>query len=293
MTARNTRQNAAGQPVKAVSGFAVIPRWIQRHESLSGEAKLVYIALTSRIDEDGKCNPGHKLLAKEASCSVSTVKRALEELRDLGVVSWTATRRDSGARSSNSYTVLSSPPTKPRIAASDPVDNPTSDPVDNSGGLVHTERGTSPVWTRPQSTQDYLVNESQFNESQFNETSVPSYSHQGAGVRSDRTDESIDRPVRVITPRSVFGGRREIDPIAFATAVGEILASSGIDDDGIEKLGHEICAQSSVPVRDGTKYAISAFLQSYQAGEIRWLVRAQQIATETAQQRFELAGNDF
>lgn len=63
-------------------GFAVIPRAIQRDPSISGRAKLVYLALSSRANDQMQCWPSQATIAKEAGMSVDSVTRALAELRD-------------------------------------------------------------------------------------------------------------------------------------------------------------------------------------------------------------------
>lgn len=106
------------------TGFAMMPRWLQRSTTVSAPAKLVYLALSSRADRLGHSWPSHRTLASEASTSVSTVQRALEELRALGVVEWQARKRDrDGGRSSNRYKLIT----------------PVDEPVGNSTPLGHTD----------------------------------------------------------------------------------------------------------------------------------------------------------
>lgn len=87
-------------------GFAQIPRWVQQSDTISGPAKLVYLALSSRSDRYGQSHPSHATLAREASCSVATVKRALDDLRELGLVEWDVRFRDDNeGQTSNVYTI--------------------------------------------------------------------------------------------------------------------------------------------------------------------------------------------
>lgn len=87
-------------------GFAQIPRWVQQSDTISGPAKLVYLALSSRSDRYGQSHPSHATLAREASCSVATVKRALEDLRQLDLVDWDVRFRDDNeGQTSNVYTI--------------------------------------------------------------------------------------------------------------------------------------------------------------------------------------------
>lgn len=58
----------------------------------------------------GRCNPSHASLADDLGCSISTVKRALDHLKNLGVLGWSSdyVQRDVGGvrrprRTPNSY----------------------------------------------------------------------------------------------------------------------------------------------------------------------------------------------
>ena len=53
---------------------------------LSHRARAVYMYLTDRADRDGKCWPAIKTIAKELNLSSSTVKRALNELCQAGLL---------------------------------------------------------------------------------------------------------------------------------------------------------------------------------------------------------------
>jgi hypothetical protein len=55
---------------------------------VSGKAKLVYIALSSRANAAMECRPSLETIAAESSMSTASAKRALGELRELGYVSW-------------------------------------------------------------------------------------------------------------------------------------------------------------------------------------------------------------
>jgi DNA-binding transcriptional MocR family regulator len=91
---------------KQAEGFAIIPNWVVRETNLSAYALLVYLALTGRANADGECWPSLKTIAKESRCSVSTARRAIQELVGLGVVSIRSRRRASdGAQTSNVYKV--------------------------------------------------------------------------------------------------------------------------------------------------------------------------------------------
>lgn len=84
-----------------VEGFAAIPNWVVRDESVSIHAITVYVALASHSGPGG-IHPGQSTLAREARCSESSVRRALNELEALGVVE-RVRRKDKRGRASNGY----------------------------------------------------------------------------------------------------------------------------------------------------------------------------------------------
>lgn len=99
-----------------VEGWTAIPNWIARDPKISTNAKAVYMALSSRLGRDGVVIPKHATIAAEMGMSVSTVRRALHDLRELGVLSWRPQYRPDGSQSSNVYAILAhpfSPPPQP------------------------------------------------------------------------------------------------------------------------------------------------------------------------------------
>ena len=70
---------------------------------LSHRARAVYMYLTDRADKDGKCWPAIKTIAKELNLSGSTVKRALDDLCQAGLLTKEARWRENGGRTSNLY----------------------------------------------------------------------------------------------------------------------------------------------------------------------------------------------
>jgi hypothetical protein len=87
------------------TGYAVIPRWLQRDPAVTIYAKAVYVALSSRADEHGVCWPSHAVIAEESSMGVRKVADALQELRDLGAVTWEQQVSGRSGQQSNRYQV--------------------------------------------------------------------------------------------------------------------------------------------------------------------------------------------
>lgn len=87
-------------------GFAAIPSWMIRDTSrISKHAMLAYLALASRVNEEGEAWPSIALIAAEARCSRTSAKLALSELEALGIITRRQTKRDDGGYGHNVYQV--------------------------------------------------------------------------------------------------------------------------------------------------------------------------------------------
>jgi len=85
----------------AVEGFAAVPNWLLRDESVSGLALAVYTALASHTGPGG-IHPSQATIARESRLSESSVRRALVELEGLGVVERVRRKSEVG-RATNGY----------------------------------------------------------------------------------------------------------------------------------------------------------------------------------------------
>lgn len=72
-------------------------------EDLPPRAKTVYMYLKDRSNQDGVCWPGIKTIAKDTSLSISTVKRAIEDLIRCGFLAKKSRYRENGSHTSNHY----------------------------------------------------------------------------------------------------------------------------------------------------------------------------------------------
>jgi len=88
-----------------LEGFATIPRAIQRDPDISVQEKIVYLALSSRANARLQCWPSLAVIAKDASVSESTARRALDSLRERGFVTWTVDPKGRPGRAPNIYTL--------------------------------------------------------------------------------------------------------------------------------------------------------------------------------------------
>lgn len=74
-------------------------------EELPSRAKTVYMYLKDRSNADGECWPAIKTIARDTSMSVSTVKRAVADLLQHGLLSKEKRYRENGGNSSNKFTL--------------------------------------------------------------------------------------------------------------------------------------------------------------------------------------------
>lgn len=73
---------------------------------LPHRAKLVYLYLYDRKNKDNVTWPGLNTIARELSLSRSTVKRAIQDLEQAGLVRKEAHYRPNGSATSNRYYLL-------------------------------------------------------------------------------------------------------------------------------------------------------------------------------------------
>lgn len=72
-------------------------------EEVSSRAKTVYMYLKDRSNAEGECWPAIKTIARDTSMSVSTVKRALEDLVQCGLLRKERRFRENRGNTSNRY----------------------------------------------------------------------------------------------------------------------------------------------------------------------------------------------
>lgn len=75
------------------------------NSELPHRARAVYLYLSDRANKNGECWPGIRTIARELSLSPSTVRRALQDLRDAGLVETKQRYRNAGGTSSLLFTL--------------------------------------------------------------------------------------------------------------------------------------------------------------------------------------------
>ena len=97
------------EEVVVVEGFAAVPTWMIRDtENVSKNAIMVYAVLATRAGLRANV-PGQALLAQEARCSERTVRDALTELVELGVVERLKRGSKTGGRATDAYRLMDRP----------------------------------------------------------------------------------------------------------------------------------------------------------------------------------------
>lgn len=105
-------------------GYSAVPRKLVYDQSVSGHAKLVYMCLAARINGDHEAWPSHALIGREAGIGVTSVKKGLQELKDLGLVSWERRLMPDGSQTSNRYHVNVQLPEDRKPKVDPPADVP-------------------------------------------------------------------------------------------------------------------------------------------------------------------------
>ncbi len=75
-------------------------------EEIPSRAKTVYMYLQDRSNAQGECWPSIKTIAKDTSMSVSTVKRAIVDLIQCGLIKKKYRYRENGGNTSNRYFLI-------------------------------------------------------------------------------------------------------------------------------------------------------------------------------------------
>lgn len=119
-----------------LTGMAVVPRWLQRDPSVSGHAKLVYLAINSRMGEHGAAFPSHAVIAEDCGLSKSAVIRAIKELELLGVLIKQHRFQDRNGQTSNMYTLLMHKPNPTPSQEDTPSQGDKGGVSDRQGGGV-------------------------------------------------------------------------------------------------------------------------------------------------------------
>lgn len=134
-------QQIQGRQVSAPQGFAMIPRAVLVDPTVSADAKIVFLVLSSHVGDKDTVWPSHQTIATMAGISTSQVKRKLKELKDHNLIDWKERRTEKERSLTNEYwlTVGNVPAQKKRVAHPGPHPGgtpSTQDPVPPEPGGV-------------------------------------------------------------------------------------------------------------------------------------------------------------
>lgn len=122
-------------------GYAAIPTWMLRDETISAPALLAYAALASRAGFESN-HPGQETIAKEARCGIRRISDALRELEERGLIDRIERRYSSGARASDGYVLHSGKRPEPVIQL--PANSAGSDQPADSDTTNLQNRASAP-----------------------------------------------------------------------------------------------------------------------------------------------------
>ena len=116
--------------------FAMVPRWIIQHENLTSGAVRVYACLADMANRDKNyAFPSHKTIAVKTNMSVSSVRRHIDELVNVGALLVRKRFKENGeGQTSNLYTVVHKP-----------MENKQESVTENNPVLTGEHGGYSPV----------------------------------------------------------------------------------------------------------------------------------------------------
>ena len=123
--------------------FAMVPRWIIQHENLTSGAVRVYACLADMANRDKNyAFPSHKTLAVKTSMSVSSVRRHIDELVNVGALLVRKRFKEDGeGQTSNIYFVK----IKQSTTGDKPMENKEKGVIMNDPMLTGEQGGYSPV----------------------------------------------------------------------------------------------------------------------------------------------------
>ena len=130
--------------------FAMVPRWIIQHENLTSGGVRVYACLADMANRDKNyAFPSHKTIAVKSNMSVSSVRRHIDELVDVGALYVKERYKEDGeGQTSNIYFVKFKQSTtgdKPMENTSEGVTKNDPVPTDEQGGYSPVNNEEEPI----------------------------------------------------------------------------------------------------------------------------------------------------
>lgn len=122
--------------------FSIIPEWLLGR--VSPTAYMLYGLLARYADDTGRCWPSRRTMAERLSCSMSTVDRAVDDLRKVGALVVVPRKDDERGQLTNDYRLIRAAPD-----ASTPLVKSEQPPLltDDTQNETHPERDSVPNGT--------------------------------------------------------------------------------------------------------------------------------------------------
>lgn len=228
--------------------------------TLPPNEKIVLLALADcENDETLRCDPSQAHLAAKSSLGERTVREMLKQLEQRGLIERVKQGSTAGGRRPDSY----------RLGCRQPVDNSRL-PAESAGRVTGKSEGgyrqTVAGIYKPEEPEVDLVPDA---------TRVGGAVENSAAVSagSDGPEPKHPNPKNLARLR----GHAVSCPDVFA-AVGDWLAPTGLDDEGLHRLATEILAVAPTRVVNPTAYVIRALRNATTRYE--WVARAWVISGE-------------
>lgn len=235
-------------------------------EYLKMGPKFLLVTLANYADQEHSCFPAMRTLAGKMGCSLTSVKEYLGTLRDVNLVTVEKRRRPNGSQSSSRF-YLPVGAWVPRSIRQGSESDLCAAPVDNSPRQgSDSDRGG--VGIRPPLNRNLNRDSS---------SSVPEVTTDAGVDNSEAASGGDGRISTLPTPTTLarFHGHAVSTPDVFAS-IGEILAPTHLDDEGLLRLADEILAVAPTRVLNPTAYVVKALRNPSTQHE--WVARAWAIA---------------
>lgn len=242
--------------------FAQIPEDLVTDPDLTDRAIRLYALLWVYSSKKGRdAFPGRQTLADDLGVSKSTVDRGIGELVRRGAIT-VDERWDGERQTSNVYTIIA--PLPPRT--------PIASEVIHRGRKFEAPPAAN---LKPSGAANLRPHEQEPEEQELD--LVPDVTTDGAVENSEAGSAGDGRKSILPTPTTLarFHGHAVSTPDVFAS-IGEILAPTHLDDEGLLRLADEILSVAPTRVLNPTAYVVKALRNPSTQHE--WVARAWAIA---------------
>jgi DNA-binding MarR family transcriptional regulator len=180
---------------KTNEGFAMIPNSLARCGLLTPKSMAIYLCLKSHAGTSNRTWLSHKTIGKESNVSPSAVKTGLNELRDLGLVTWKGRIRPSdGRQTTNNYVLPNVSMALGRLleTALQPSENYQVEEPFEEEGLNSSSDGRARIRNAPSRDKPATLKQMQLIECLFEELSMEIQAHMLADEQANLSRYDAD-----------------------------------------------------------------------------------------------------